>query len=67
MIFENISENTLSNIIGQCAQCVQCVIEINPKNLSKNVCDVQNLNIHVGFFDQKSFIIFKAAKSYLIG
>ena len=30
MIFENISENALSNIIGQCAQCVQCVIEINP-------------------------------------
>ena len=31
MIFENISENALSNnIIGQYAQCVQCVIEINP-------------------------------------
>ena len=41
VIFQNISENALSNIIGQCAQCVQCVIEINPflKSLHKSHLD----------------------------
>ena len=49
MIFENISENALSNIIGQCAQCVQCVIEITPVSQVAYVA-VWDLNLPLFYF-----------------
>ena len=58
MIFENISENALSNIIGQCAQCVQCVIDINP-NFSEHCMSFWQENSNVVEISPKKLTVSK--------